>query len=218
MARPRLVSDEVVLDAANRVMRKVGPGGLTFALVAAESGLAAATLVQRFAGRDQLIEAAMVGAWDRLNAGVAFADNAHPVTPEGAIALLVGLSAGFEDLDFATAWVLRAEMRETHLRSRGAKWHEALSQVLGRRLVIDRLAQAAMGRLLANQWLGSMIGWGYAAGVPLATQVRLDLDAWWAAIGNGISVGVVAPEVEMPDDGMPEETPTDRIIRLYGDG
>ena len=218
MARRRLISDEVVLDAASRVMHRVGPGGLTLALVAAESGLAAATLVQRFDGREQLIEAATLYAWDRLDAVMAFADNAHPMTPDGAIALLVGLSAGFEDLDFATAWVLRAEIAEAHLRLRGAKWHETLSQALGRRLIFDPAGQMAMGRLLANQWLGSMIGWGYAAGVPLATQVRLDLDAWWAAIGNGISVGVVAPEVEMPDDGMPEETPTDRIIRLYGDG
>lgn len=217
MARRRLIADEVVLDAAGRVMRRVGAGGLTFALVAAESRLAPATLVQRFAGREQLIEAAMVHAWDRLDAAVAFADNSHPMTPEGAISLLVGLSAGFEDLDFATAWVLRAEMGEAHLRSRGAKWYETLSQTLGRRLVIDLAAQLAMGRLLANQWLGAMICWGYAGDVPLATQVRLELDAWWAAIGSGISIGV-APEAGVPDGGTIEETPTDRIIRLYGDG
>jgi len=217
MARRRLIADEVVLDAAGRVMRRVGAGGLTFALVAAESRLAPATLVQRFRGREQLIEAAMVHAWDRLDAALAFADNSHPMTPEGAISLLVGLSAGFEDLDFATAWVLRAEMGEAHLRSRGAKWHETLSQTLGRRLVIDLAAQMAMGRLLVNQWLGAMIGWGYAASGPLATQVRLELDAWWAAIGSGTSVGVI-PETGVPDGGIIEETPTDRIIRLYGDG
>ena len=218
LVRRRLIPDEAVLDAANRVMRRVGPGGLTFALVAGESGLAPATLVPRFAGKELLVEAAVGRAWDLLDASIAFADTAHPVTPAGAMSLLVGLSAGFADLDFATAWVLQAEWRDTPSRSRAAKWREGLCGALGRRLTADPATQISFGRLLANQWQGAMIGWSYVPELPLAAKVREDLDAWLQALGRLTPIAVELSTEPLPELERPEETPTDRIIRLYGDG
>ena len=49
VARPRTVSDDAVLDATARAVGRVGPARLTLGHVAAEVGLAPATLVQRFA-------------------------------------------------------------------------------------------------------------------------------------------------------------------------
>jgi AcrR family transcriptional regulator len=218
LARRRLIPDEAVLDAANRIMRRVGPGGLTFALVSSESGLAPATLVQRFAGKELLVRAAVGRAWDLLDASIAFADEAYPVTSAGAMSLLVGLSAGFADLDFTTAWVLRADLREAQWRSRGANWRETLCGALGRRLTADPAEQASFGRLLANQWQGAMIGWSYAPDLPLAAKVREDLDVWWEAMGRARPVAVELPAEQVPEADLPEETPTERIIRLYGDG
>ena len=218
LARRRLIPDEAVLDAANRVMGRVGPGGLTFALVAGESGLAPATLVQRFAGKELLVQAAVGRAWDLLDASIALADTAHPVTPAGAMSLLVGLSAGFADLDFATAWVLQSGWRDTLSRSRAARWREALCGALGRRLTADPETQIAFGRLLANQWQGAMIGWSYAPDLPLAAKVREDLEAWWEAMGRVTPAAVESSAEPVPELERPEETPTERIIRLYGDG
>ena len=48
MARPRLVSDDVILDATRQVLAELGPVKLTLAAVGARVGLAAPTLVQRF--------------------------------------------------------------------------------------------------------------------------------------------------------------------------
>ncbi|WP_432562295.1 TetR family transcriptional regulator [Kineococcus sp. SYSU DK003] len=55
MARPRAVSDELVFEATAAVMRRHGLKGTTVAAVAAEAGLSAAGLVQRFGSKRQLL-------------------------------------------------------------------------------------------------------------------------------------------------------------------
>ncbi|MFE7506187.1 TetR/AcrR family transcriptional regulator [Promicromonospora sp. NPDC057488] len=76
MPRPRTVSDEAILDATHDLALRIGPARLTFAAVAAEVGLSAATLVQRFGTkRDLLLAVATrgvdlwVGAADRAGSG-----------------------------------------------------------------------------------------------------------------------------------------------------
>ena len=49
------MGDDAVLDAAWRLVGRVGPSGLTFAAVGAEAGLSAATLVQRFSSKRGLL-------------------------------------------------------------------------------------------------------------------------------------------------------------------
>lgn len=55
MARPRKVSDDEVYAAALRVMSRVGPAELTLAEIAAEAGVTAGALVQRFGSKHQLL-------------------------------------------------------------------------------------------------------------------------------------------------------------------
>ena len=54
MARPRKVSDEQVFEAAFRVMQARGPAEWTLADVAADAGLTASALVQRFGSKRSL--------------------------------------------------------------------------------------------------------------------------------------------------------------------
>ena len=75
MPRPRTISDEAILDAVLALAHRVGPARVTFAAAAAESGLSAATLVQRFGTKRELLLAAdkrgvdlWVGALDRSTA------------------------------------------------------------------------------------------------------------------------------------------------------
>jgi AcrR family transcriptional regulator len=75
MPRTRTVSDEAILDAVLDLAHRIGPARLTFAVVAAEVGLSAATLVQRFGTKRDLLLAAdkrgvdlWVGALDRSTA------------------------------------------------------------------------------------------------------------------------------------------------------
>ena len=55
MARPRLVSDDVILDATREVLAELGPLKLTLAAVGARAGLAAPTLMQRFGSKRGLL-------------------------------------------------------------------------------------------------------------------------------------------------------------------
>src|SRR5688572_25100359 len=53
--RPRTTPDADVLTAAERALARVGPARLTLADVAAEAGLAPATLLQRFGSKRGLL-------------------------------------------------------------------------------------------------------------------------------------------------------------------
>ncbi|HEV7435626.1 MAG TPA: TetR/AcrR family transcriptional regulator, partial [Pseudorhizobium sp.] len=91
MTRRKKISDEQVLGALFELMMKTGPDGLTFARAAQASGLAAATLVQRYGNREGMVEAILLQAWDRLDTDTKAADDEEELSPEGAIKLLLRL-------------------------------------------------------------------------------------------------------------------------------
>ncbi|MFI5709963.1 TetR/AcrR family transcriptional regulator [Kribbella sp. NPDC051620] len=55
MARPRLISDDAILDATRQVLAELGPARLTLAAVGARIGLAPPTLMQRFGSKRGLL-------------------------------------------------------------------------------------------------------------------------------------------------------------------
>ena len=57
--RPRKASDDEIFLATQRVMSRAGPRDLTLAMIAAEAGLTAGALVQRFGGKLELLRALM---------------------------------------------------------------------------------------------------------------------------------------------------------------
>lgn len=93
--RRKQVPDSEVLDVALDVLHARGPQALTFAALAAASGLAPATLVQRFGGKADLLRRALLHAWDRLERQTAELADRTERTPAGAVAFLVGLSAQY---------------------------------------------------------------------------------------------------------------------------
>jgi AcrR family transcriptional regulator len=54
-ARPRKVTDDDILGATQRVMQRLAPGELTLAVIAAEAGVTAGALVQRFGSKRELL-------------------------------------------------------------------------------------------------------------------------------------------------------------------
>jgi len=66
MPRPKLLSDDEVIDATRRVILRRGPVQFTLADVAAEVGLARSTLIQRFENRAGLFRRLMERNTDRL--------------------------------------------------------------------------------------------------------------------------------------------------------
>jgi AcrR family transcriptional regulator len=55
VVRPRLISDDTILDATRQVLAELGPAKLTLAAVSARVGLAPPTLMQRFGNKRGLL-------------------------------------------------------------------------------------------------------------------------------------------------------------------
>lgn len=182
MARPRTVTDEAILDATALVMGQAGRTGTTFASVAATTGLSPATLVQRYGTKDELIRAALLRAWDQLDASTIVADELAPVDAEGAVVLLVAMSGDEADQErFADGLLLLHEdMRDPVPRARGAAWGEMLAHILGRRLSTEPAEQRRLGRLMASQWQGAILWWGFSRQGTLASYVGEQLRDWCA--------------------------------------
>ena len=183
MPRPRSVSDQDVLDRALGIIRRRGPAGLTFAILAKETGLAPATLVQRFGSKPALVQATLHHAWDLLDARTAACDAETPVSPEGAIQMLVALSEGHDANGFADSLlVLREDLRDPLLRARGRRWGLGLSAALSRRFAQCARPPADMGHLMLAQWQGIILLWGFAQDRPVAEVVEDGLRRFCAAI------------------------------------
>lgn len=186
MARPRKISSEDVIEAVAALLAREGPAALTFSAASAATGLSPATLVQRYGNREALMQAALVWMWDQLDLETAAADAAHPVDPEGAVALLVRLSVGYGAGDDTAQGLLllREDFRDPVLRARGAKWQQALSAALGRRLPGDPARQERLGRLMASQWQGAVLWWGFSRDGTLRSYLRRELRDWLQSVGD----------------------------------
>lgn len=163
MPRPKTLPDIDVLQAALRIIHGQGPEALTFASLSEACGLSAATLVQRFESKARLKQAALLHAWDLLDEKTAKVAAAAPKTPTGAIRLLVELSKDYGGIEAYTEGllVLREDLRDPALRARGATWKRTLTRALDERFVDVRHAPQGIGMLMASQWQGSLLWWGF---------------------------------------------------------
>ncbi len=96
--RSRTPSAEVereLLAAAEAVLVRDGPGGLTVRAVAAQAGIAPMSVYNRLGGKDGLVDALLIKGFDRLTAAIA-ADG----EPDAAARLLV---CGLRYREFALA-------------------------------------------------------------------------------------------------------------------
>ncbi len=179
MGRIKTISDENVLDAVLELLMELGPDGLTFARAGNAAGLSPATLVQRYGDREALLEATLLRAWDLLDAQTEAADEEEPVTPEGAIRILLRLMPPEAAERNATdgLLLLREDIRNPVLRTRGAAWGKRLTVVLGKRL--DNNEQ--LGRQMANMWMGAQTWWAFTRNGTAEAAIRQALEEW---LGN----------------------------------
>src|SRR5262245_6376789 len=84
--RPRTKDDAAILDAAARIMSRLGPAKFTLATVAGEVGLSAATLVQRFGSKRGLLLALAETSRDSVDACFAAVRATHPSPLDALIA------------------------------------------------------------------------------------------------------------------------------------
>jgi AcrR family transcriptional regulator len=185
--RPRKASDDYIFKAAYAVMQRLGPGELTLAEIAAEAGVTAGALVQRFGSkRDLLLKlsesfaggtAAMFGqlrASHRSPLAVirAYADcmAGMAATPAALIRNLAYLQIDLTDEDFrrnmaSSARATRDELQKLIRESIDAK--ELTTRVNARQLA--RTIEAVIG--------GSMLAWAYYQEGNATKWIREDLNA-----------------------------------------
>lgn len=193
MPRRKTLSDEEVLVAASRLLHEHGPDALTFESLGRACGLSPATLVQRFRTKANLKQATLLHAWDGLDARTAALAGTTPKTPEGAIKLLVDLSdyGGIETYAEGLL-VLREDLRDPVLRARGAAWKAALSAALDERFAGVAGTPKGIGLLMASQWQGSLLWWGFDPQGRIEDFVAAGLRSFVAAIVPASTVQVSA--------------------------
>jgi AcrR family transcriptional regulator len=180
MARPRTIPDKQVLDALLEVLMESGPDNLTFSRAASACGLSPATLVQRYGAREELVQAILLRAWDRLEAETEAADAEEAPTPEGAVNLLMRLMPPETAERDATngLLLLREDIRNPILRTRGAAWGHRLAEALGRRLSEDRMQGRRLGWQMASLWQGAHTWWAFTREEAPERAIRKVLEEW----------------------------------------
>lgn len=159
MARSRTIPDLAIFAAIRRLLARGGDKAVSFSATAEATGLAGATLVQRYGTRERMVKAALLAAWDALEAETEAAIRA--TEDKGPQALLKALEADQDEPDADLA-LLAIDMRDASLRVRAAAWRAQVEAALTRRLGGDDRAREAAAMLFAA-WQGQML-WARAGG------------------------------------------------------
>jgi AcrR family transcriptional regulator len=177
MPRKRTISDETLLEAALDIVHRSGPAALSFATLAAQIGLAGSTIVQRFGSKAGLLRAALLHAWDRLDADTAVAIAEASPDAAGVVDMLVALTGQYGANDYADQlMVLREDLRDPVLRSRGEAWIVALGEAIEQRLTGVPGGADGLGVLVVAHWQGTLTVWSFTRPGPLQAVVRRSLE------------------------------------------
>ena len=185
-ARPRKATDDDIFMAAHRAMSRLGPGELTLAHIAAEAGVTAGLLVQRFGSKRDLLLALS----QRFSGGTAemFADLRRGRSPLAAIR---AYSDGMANLASSPAALARnfaylqidltdPDFRK-HLSKQAAATRHELQKLIGAAIDQDELVGTVNPKQLARTVeaivSGSMLSWAFYQQGTAAKWMRQDLDA-----------------------------------------
>lgn len=182
--RPRTKHDADILEAAGRIVVRLGPAKFTLADVAREVGLSAATLVQRFGSKRGLLLALAESARDSVDACFDLVRSAHRSPLEALIAAatemtkyvqspeemanhLSFLQTDLSDPDFYAVMLENSRRIEAGYRR---LLHEAVAAG-----ELQRCDTARLARALGAMSFGSLIGWAVSRHGKAETWVREDL-------------------------------------------
>jgi AcrR family transcriptional regulator len=126
MARPRSLPDSNVYAEVLALLAADGEKGVTFSSVSQKTGLAGASLVQRYGSLEEMLRQSLGWGWSRLEVALAAA-TAHP-TERPAQGLLKEITDSLEDIPLSA--LLAASQRHADLRARAAGWRQSVETVL----------------------------------------------------------------------------------------
>ena len=182
--RPRTVTDADIIQAAAKVIVKIGPARLTLAHVGRASGLSPGALVKRFGSKRGLLLAMSRQAMESVDACFAAVRTAHPApldafvaaalemtryvqTPEEVANHLAFLQIDLSDPDFY------ALMKENS-GSIEAGYRALLDEAV-KAGDLERCDTARLARAVSALVSGSLLGWAIDRRGTAEASVRADL-------------------------------------------
>ena len=136
MARPKNLPDSEVFSVILQRIAAEGEKSIAFSAISRATGLAGASLVQRYGSLAKMVEAALEWGWDELDRMATSAQGsshaADQTGAKGAQALLKALTDLVDALPMAA--LLAASLRHAHLRPRAAAWKDNVESMLAAHL------------------------------------------------------------------------------------
>lgn len=185
--RPRKVSDDEIFGAAYRAMERLAPGELTLAEIAAEAGLTAGALVQRFGSKRQLQIALAAGVAASSGDFVRALGRKHR-SPLAAVRdyaecmarLAKSPEALARNLAYLTVDISDPDLRK-HLLVQSRATRAGLRELLGGAVRTRELRRgtdtATLARLLETVIGGSLFSWAIYREGTAARCMREHVDA-----------------------------------------
>lgn len=124
MSRPRTIPDSDVFAAILRLIAEEGEKAVAFSSVARATGLSAPSLVQRYGALPQMIHAALLHEWTRIEATTV---TAMAEAAKGPQAMLKALT------NPPSPAMLAASLRDAALRDRARAWRQRVEAALAGR-------------------------------------------------------------------------------------
>jgi AcrR family transcriptional regulator len=182
--RRRKAEDSDVFAAMGRVMRRVGPAELTLGAIAAEAGVTAGALVQRFGSKREL----MLAHWRQAAAGGPPDPEAHAASPLQALRdiaaqyarLAASPRAALRNLAYMQSdWADAALRREVlrHARAARARCEQLVAEAVAQGELRAGTDARSMARMIEVTLGGSFLAWTLHREGSAATRLREDLDA-----------------------------------------
>ena len=185
--RPRKVSDDEVFQAMQRTMSRLGPGALTLAEIAAEAGVTAGALVQRFGSKRDLLLALsdrfsggtkeMFGALRQANRSPLAALRAYgdcisglATSPEALARNLSYLQIDLTDPDLRKHLVAQARASRVELQA-------IIKEAVAAGELVRHVNPTRLARTVEAILGGSMMSWAYHEEGTATEWMREDLDA-----------------------------------------
>lgn len=163
MPRTRTIPDDRIFLSIQRLLDEGGDRSVSFASVAAATGLAPPTLVQRYGSRDGMVRAARLAAWGKLASMTAEA--IAETEKKGPQALLKALGSAYPV-------GLMSDCRDPDIALEAAAWQATVESALALRFGTGQKARESAALLFAawqGQLLWSRVGQG---GFKLKDAVR----------------------------------------------
>ena len=185
--RPRKVSDDQVFLAAQRAMSRLAPGQLTLAAIAAEAGVTAGALVQRFGSKRDLmvtLSARFAGGTGEMFAALRKANRSPLAALRAYGDCLSGLATSPEALARSLSY-LQIDLTDpdlrTHLVAQARASRMELQAIIREAIAAGELDRQAnptrLARTVEAILAGSLMSWAYYEEGTATRWMRDDLDA-----------------------------------------